>query len=120
MRRGSEMFASLADPLVLAGWVWGRLYDATGEQRYVGAMRALAVAADRQTKKLGVVQQIGLFGQLRRNQNDEGRGGIVGVGPQSGIAYRPWFRQCCTYSTAFTGAAIIRELNQLKGIGRRA
>ena len=276
VRRGSEKFASLADPLVLAGWAWGRLHDATGDQRYIDAMRALAAAADRQIKEFGVVQQDWLFererwlerildeagfgteglaelhrltgdedvatlasayldplldrlgrddglwdrfwyveteartpsenmirglgwamqgllgayaatskqsyldaankmagivldnqradgswtfefdrpasevghsdkgtplwslllyrlheitgnerhlagaraamewsrGRLRRNPTDEARGGIVGVGPQSGIAYRPWFRQCCTYSTAFTAAAITFELKQ--------
>lgn len=275
VRRGSEKFASLADPLFLAGWAWGRLHDETGDERYIEGMRVLASAAERQIKEYGVVQQDWLFererwlerildeagfgikglaelyrltddenvsrlvseyldplidrlgrqdglwdrfwyiesdartpsenmirglgwamegllsaytatqkdtylssakkmaaivianqredgswtfefdrpveevgysdkgtplwsvllyrlfdetgdpqhlqaaraalewsrSHLRRNPNDESRGGIIGIGPQSGVAYRPWFRLCCTYSTAFTGAAIIHELN---------
>lgn len=72
-----------------------RLHDATGDQRYLDAARAaLAWARSR----------------LRRGADDEARGGIVGINAQSGIAYRPWFRVCCTYSTAFTGAAILEEL----------
>ncbi len=274
VRRGSEKFASLADPLFLAGWAWGRLHDETGDDRYIDAMRTLAETSDSHVTQYGVVQQDWLFergrwlerildeagfgakgraelfrltgdnglpgligrymnplrerlerpdggwdrfwyvadsartptecmtrglgwamegllssytatgeedyldaakrmaaelirnqradggwtfmydrsveevgmsdkgtplwslllyrlhaetgdaehlkaaraalawsrSHMRRGPNDEARGGIVGVTPQSGIAYRPWFRVCCTYSTAFAAQAIIHEL----------
>lgn len=73
-----------------------RLHAETGDDRHLAAARA-ALAWCR--------------ARLRRDRNDEARGGIVGINAQSGIAYRPWFRQACTYSTSFTAQALIYELS---------
>ncbi|WP_010203993.1 hypothetical protein [Salinibacterium sp. PAMC 21357] len=78
-----------------------RLHSETGEDRHLESARAAAAWSR---------------SRLRRDEKDEAMGGIVGIGPQSGIAYRHWFRQACTYSSAFTAQAIIYELSLQQNI----
>lgn len=49
-----------------------------------------------------------------RNQyagpDENAHGGLIGVNPNSGVVYRPWFPLGCTYAAAFAGLALLEKM----------
>lgn len=51
--------------------------------------------------------------QQYEGENADGRGGIIGCTPASGVIYRPFFRMSCVYTSAFMGLALLEELRNM-------